>query len=195
MQNAPYQECLAGARPRPPWRSGAGRVLIAALTLAGTIAVSVPAAALAAPRPSAATGRLVPVGAVPALPAGARVTGAVPGTAEVTGAVALRLRDPAAVTAFIDAASSPRSPAYHKYLARGEFARRFGPRPVAVAAVERQLRADGLAVGGASANGLLVSFKGTAAAVHRSPPGRCTDLDGRESEPLGPSPRWRAVPG
>src|SRR6202042_3634956 len=109
-----------------------------------------------APRPSAATGRLVPVGAVPALPSasasrlvpvgaapalpsGARVTGAVAATAEVTGAVALRLRDPGAVTAFIDAVSSPRSPAYHHYLARGEFARRFGPSPGAVAAVERQL--------------------------------------------------------
>ena len=165
MQNAPYQVCLAGALPRPPWRSGAGRVLIAALTLAGTIAVSVPAAALTAPRPSAVTGRLVPVGAAPALPSGARVTGALPRAAEVTGAVALRLRDPAAVTAFIDAVSSPRSPAYHKYLARGEFARRFGPSEAAVAAVEQRLRGDGLTVRGVSANRLLVSFTGAAAAA------------------------------
>jgi len=143
MQNAPYRGLMARAL-RLPWRSGAGRVLTAALTLSGALAVSVPAAALAAPRPSAATGRLVPVGAAPALPSGARVTGALPGTADVTGVVALRLRDPAAVTAFIDAVSSPRSPGYHHYLARGEFARRFGPSAAAVAAVERELRGDGL---------------------------------------------------
>jgi hypothetical protein len=83
----------------------------------------------------------------------------------VSGAVALRLRNPAAVTAFIDAVSSPRSPAYHHYLARGEFARRFGPGQAAVAAVERQLRGAGLTVRGVSANRLLVSFTGTAAAA------------------------------
>jgi len=162
MQNAPYREFLARTLPRPPWRPGASRVLTATLTLAGTLAVAVPAAALTPPS-SAATGRLVPVGAVPALPSGARVTGALPGTAEVSGAVALRLRDPAAVTAFIGAVSSPRSPSYHKYLARGEFTRRFGPSAAAVAAVERQLRGDGLTVRGVSANRLLVSFAGTAA--------------------------------
>jgi hypothetical protein len=138
---------------------------MALLTLAGVLAVSVPAAALAAPRPSTPAAPLVPVGVKPELPSGARITGTVPATAEVSGTVALRLRDPAAVTAFIGAVSSPRSPAYHRYLARGEFARRFGPSPAAVAAVERQLRADGLTVSGVSANRLLVSFTGTAAAA------------------------------
>ncbi len=111
-----------------------------------------------------AAGRLVPVGAAPwpCRPA-IRIAGAVAATAEVTGAVALRLRDPAAVTAFIDGVSSPRSPAYHHYLARGEFARRFGPGAAAVAAVERQLRGDGLTVRGVSANHVLVGFTGTAA--------------------------------
>jgi hypothetical protein len=152
---------------------------IAAVTLAGALAApipamaSAPAAALAASRPSSPAlslsalsspaARLVQVGAAPALPSGDRLAGAVAATARVTGAVALRLRDPAAVTAFIDAVSSPRSPAYHHYLARGEFTRRFGPGAAAVAAVERQLRADGLTVSGVSANRLLVGFSGTAA--------------------------------
>ncbi len=164
MQLAPYREFLVGALPRP-WRPGASRALVPALTLAGALAVAVPAAALTAPRPAAATVHLVPVGAAPRLPSGARVAGALPGTAEVTGAVALKLRDPAAATAFIDAVSSPRSPGYREYLARGEFARRFGPGQAAVAAVERQLRADGLTVSGVSANRLLVTFTGTAAAA------------------------------
>ncbi len=169
MQNAPHRVFLVSALPRP-WRPGTGRVLMAALTLAGPLAVAVPAAARTASQPSAlppslAASHLVPVGAAPELPSGARVDGALPGTAEVTGAVALKHRDPAAVTAFIEAASSPRSPGYHKYLARGEFARRFGPSRATVAAVERQLRADGLTVSGVSANRLLVSFTGTAAAA------------------------------
>ncbi len=135
---------------------------IAAATLAGALAVSAPAA-LAAPRPSPAAVRLVRVGAAPALPSGDRLAGAVKPTAEVTGTVALRLGNPGAVTAFIDAASSPRSPAYHHYLARGEFTRRFGPTAAAVAAVARQLRAAWLTVRGVSANHLLIGFSGTAA--------------------------------
>src|SRR6185437_2678574 len=71
----------------------------------------------------------------------------------------------AAVTAFIDEVSSPRSPEYHRYLARGQFTDRFGPSSSTVAAVERQPRSDGLTVSGVSANNLLVSFRGTAATV------------------------------
>ena len=164
MQNAPHRAFPSSALPRPR-RPGAGRLLAAALTLAGGLAAAVPAAALAAPRPSASTAHLVPVGARPALPSGARIGEALLGTEQVSGAVALKLRDPAAVTAFIEAVSSPGSPAYHKYLARGEFARRFGPDQAAVAAVQRQLRADGLTVSGVSANHVLVSFTGTAAAA------------------------------
>jgi hypothetical protein len=151
MQHAANQAFLARA--------------MALLTLAGALAVSVPVAALAAPPPSPAASSLIRVGAAAELPSGDRDAGAVPAAAEVAGAVALRLRNPAAVTAFINAVSSPRSPAYHKYLARGEFASRFGPSTAAVAAVERQLRGDGLAVSGVSANRLLVGFRGTAAAV------------------------------
>jgi hypothetical protein len=165
MQNAPYQEFPARSLPRPSWRPGAFRVLMAALTLAGALAVAVPGVALAVSRPLAVAGRLVPVGVVPALPRGARVAGAVPGTARVSGVVALRLRDPAAVSAFIEAVSSPRSPAFRRYLGRGEFARRFGPGRAAVAAVERALRAGGLTVGGVSANRLLVGFAGPAEAA------------------------------
>jgi hypothetical protein len=164
MPQAPHREFLVGALTRP-WRPCARRLLVAALTLAGALTVTVPAAALTAPRPATATVHLVPVGAAPELPSGARVAGALPARAEVTGAVALKLSDPAAATAFIDAVSSPRSPAYHKYLARGQFARRFGPGQTAVAAVKRQLRADGLTVSGVSANRLLVTFTGPAAAV------------------------------
>src|SRR5215469_9029830 len=161
MHEAAHREFPA----RPLRRRSLTAASMAAVTLAGALATSAPAAALAAPQPSLPSVRLAPVGAAPALPSGDRLAGAVSPTAEVTGSVALQLRNPAAVTAFIDAVSRPRSPAYHHYLARGEFARRFGPSTAAVAAVEGQLRADGLTVSGVSANHLLVGFSGTAAAA------------------------------
>jgi len=144
------------------------RSFVAAAALAAAVSVLIPVAAQAArsaPRSTASASRIVPVTAAPELPHGSRVIGAVAATTELTGAVALRLPDPAAVTAFIDAVSSPRSPEYHQYLARGEFTSRFGPSSSAVAAVERELTNDGLTVSGVSANRLLVSFQGTAAKV------------------------------
>jgi Pro-kumamolisin, activation domain/Fibronectin type III domain/IPT/TIG domain len=182
MHEAAADREFPSGPPRRPRRTArAGRLALAGFMLAGALAASVPTAALAAlaptaalaalapatahaaPRPSSPASRLVPVGPAPRLPSGDRTTGDVPATAEVTGTVALRLSNPAAVTAFIDAVSSPRSPAYHKYLARGEFTRRFGPAPAAVAAVARQLRDDRLTVTSVSANHLLIGFRGTAA--------------------------------
>src|SRR6185437_2347918 len=101
----------------------------------------------------------------PVLPAGARPLGMLPAGARVSGGVALKLPDAPAVANFIAAVSSPRSAAYQQYLSRGQFASRFGPSAAAVAAVRRQLQSDGLTVSGVSANHLLVSFSGSAAAV------------------------------
>jgi hypothetical protein len=165
MYDAPHEGSRARSRPRSRWAlAGYLSMAVSGVTLAGALAVAVPAA-LAAPQPSAAASGLVPVGTAPTLPAGDRVAGTVAGTTEVTGAVALRLTDPGAVTAFIDEVSSPRSPAYHQYLSRGEFTSRFGPGSAAVAAVREQLSRDGLTVSGISANHLLVSFSGRAATV------------------------------
>ncbi len=137
--------------------------LTAALATAPAAAASTGSAS-AGTAPQAASG-LVPVGKVPVLPRGSRAIGPVAPSAQVIAAVAMKLPDEQAVTAFIDNASNPLSKQYHHYLAKGQFARRFGPRKSAVAAVERQLRSDGLSVTGVSANRLLVTFKGTAAQV------------------------------
>ncbi|TVZ06976.1 hypothetical protein EAS64_06525 [Trebonia kvetii] len=146
-------------------RSRTGRLITAVVTLAGALAVTIPAAAMAAPAPSPSSTRLMQVGAAPVLPAGARTLAVLPATAKVSGGVALKLPDSAAVTNFIAAVSNPRSAAYHHYLSRGQFASRFGPSAAAVAAVRRVLESDGLTVSGVSANRLLVSFSGSAAAV------------------------------
>jgi Pro-kumamolisin, activation domain/Fibronectin type III domain/IPT/TIG domain len=143
--------------------------LISAVASISLLAASAPAVAAqlgpSSARPSTAGSRLERVNVAAKLPKGSRVLGAVAAGAQLTGAVALRLPNPAAVTAFIDAVSNPRSADYHRYLARGQFASRFGPRSSAIAAVERQLKNDGLAVSSVSANHLLVNFKGSAAKV------------------------------
>jgi hypothetical protein len=146
-------------------RSRTGRLITAVVTLAGALAVTIPAAAMAAPAPAPSSARLMQVGAAPVLPTGARALGMLPAGARVSGGVALKLPDSPALTNFIAAVSNPRSASYHQYLSRGQFAGRFGPSASAVAAVRRQLQSDGLTVSGVSANHLIVSFSGSAAAV------------------------------
>jgi hypothetical protein len=137
----------------------------ATLVMVGGLAAYAPAAAAQAAIARAPVPHLVSVSAAPTLPKGSRTLGAVAATASLTGAVALKLPDQAAVTAFIDSASDPRSPDFHHYLAKGQFAREFGPKASAVAAVEGQLKSDGLAVTSVSSNDLLISFRGSAAKV------------------------------
>ncbi len=140
-------------------------VTAAAIALSGALAAYGPAVAAHATPSSVPAPRLVSVSAAPELPHGSRVIGPVASAAELTGAVALRLPNQAAVTNFIDSVSSPRSADYRHYLAKGQFARRFGPTASAVAAVERELTSYGLAVTSVSANHLLISFRGSATKV------------------------------
>lgn len=105
------------------------------------------------------------VTAAPRLPHGARAVGVLSGTSRVSGVVALKLRNQAAAQRFLASVTNPRSRVYRHYLARGQFANLFGPTRQAVAAVEAQLKSDGLRVTGAASNGILVEFSGTAARV------------------------------
>jgi subtilase family serine protease len=82
--------------------------------------------------------------------------------------VSLKPRDPAGLAHYAAAVSDPSSPLFHRYLTVAEFASRFGPVPSALAAVQRQLRAQGLIVGPATANNLALSVSGTTAAVDKA---------------------------
>lgn len=83
----------------------------------------------------------------------------------IDGAVGLAPRSEAALTQFIGSVTSKGSPEYHRYLAKGEFARRFGPTQASISAVEGALAKDGLEVGQLSPNHLLLSFSGSASKV------------------------------
>jgi hypothetical protein len=135
-----------------------------AVTMTGVAAESSAAGSVAAGRAQPANA-LVAVAAAPKLPLGARVVGTVAGTSELSAAIAMRLPNPEAVTAFIDNSSDPHSPAFRHYLKPGQFASRFGPSRSTIATVEHQLAFDGLSVTGLSSNGLLIQFRGRAAAL------------------------------
>jgi hypothetical protein len=150
----------------PAWR--AFRPPVASIT-----AILLLAAAFVAARPLSAVGDAVAspvpqnVTAAPRIPTGARVIGAVPASTAQTAEVVLRPRDPAALTSFIAAVTDSRSPLFHHYLARGQFARMFGPTQSTVAAVTSQLRADGLQVTNVT-DGLVIHVRASASQLGRA---------------------------
>jgi hypothetical protein len=123
--------------------------------------------ALSAAGAGAASSSTRIVAATPRLPNSTRVLGAVHADATVSGAVVLKPRNEAALSRFLAAVTDKSSPLFHHYLARGQFAARFGPAPSSIAAVSAQLRADGLAVSVAP-NGMLIDFRGPAAQVEHA---------------------------
>ena len=114
----------------------------------------------------AASGRsLEVVGAVAAVPAGAIPVGAEPGGARLHLDVILRSRNPAALSRFVAAVSTPGSPAYHHFLPPGRFGGEFGASRGAVRVVKGALELSGMAVSGVTSNRLTIKVDARAAAV------------------------------
>jgi hypothetical protein len=116
---------------------------------------------------SDATGQsaLVRIGPAPRLPRGARDLGPAPAQDTVTGALVLRPRDQTALERFIGDVTRKGSPQFGHYVAKGQFASRFGPATGTIAAVRAQLNADGLHVDAPAGDDLLVGFSGSASRV------------------------------
>lgn len=116
---------------------------------------------------SAASGqsRLVRIGAAPRLPRGAVALGPAPAGVTVSGAVLVRPRDERALESFVNEVTSKGSPLFGHYLAKGQFAARFGPTTSTITAVKTQLVTDGLRVEGVTGGGRLVRFSGKASRV------------------------------
>lgn len=146
-----------------------------ALAAATALGLSLAAATVGLPPSAAATGgsrptgtlagRTVVVGTAPAVPTGSARVGPLSPSDVVGFSIALRPRDPAGLARFVQAVSTPGSPAFHRYLAPGRFAAEFGASPGAIATVEAGMRADGLRVGGVAADRLSIDVSGTEAAV------------------------------
>jgi subtilase family serine protease len=116
------------------------------------------------------TGASVPTaivlnGGTAPIPAGDALVGQAPSSKTLSIEVALQPRDPAALTAEVDAVSTPGSPQYHQFLAPGQFAQFYGPTPSTVSAVTSALQNEGLAVGQISGSGLSLPVTGSVAQV------------------------------
>ena len=99
---------------------------------------------------------LRPVGAAPAVPAGARALGPGRASERLTFDLVLRPRTGRRLRAFAAAVSTPGSAAYRHFLSTAQFAARFGQPRAVVASVDAALRGVGLAPGPVSANHLVI---------------------------------------
>ncbi len=107
------------------------------------------------------------IGRPPGVLARATVIGQLAAGKLVHVTVALKPRNPAALSAYAQAVANPSSISYHQYLKPAQFARRFGAGPAEVRAVRRGLQARGLRPGPVSADGLSMSVTATAGQLDR----------------------------
>ncbi|HXQ44378.1 MAG TPA: protease pro-enzyme activation domain-containing protein [Acidimicrobiales bacterium] len=103
------------------------------------------------------------VGRAPLIPAGAVAGPALASDTVLHVDVALQPRDPAALTAYAQAVSTPGSALYRHDVTPAQFANRFGPTPTALRTVRRALVAAGLDPGAVTANRLSIPVRATAA--------------------------------
>ena len=99
------------------------------------------------------------------MPFGAVRTGPLPGSTVLQIEVAIQPRNPAALTRYADAVSTPGSPLYHDYIAPGQFAPMFGPTSATISSVYAALRARGLSPGAISPDHLSIPVTATAAQI------------------------------
>jgi subtilase family serine protease len=140
-----------------------------ALGTAGVLGIG---GAIASVAPSVAAPNTAPVRIAgegpPKVPHGAVRLGAVAPKTRIHVDVTLKLRDPAALHAFLAAISDRHSPLFHHFLRPGQFGPMFGPALSSVNAVQAALRQAGLSPGRVTSNRLIIPVSATAAAVERA---------------------------
>jgi subtilase family serine protease len=156
MGNRQDNRSVAGATNR----HRALRCLAAVTTaLVGTVIVSSAGSAGAG---GAATPAAVRVGHPPRLPSGAVAVSPLSGSTSLRVDVVLQPRNPAQLTSYALAVSTPGSSQYRHFLGERGFVSRFGPSAAAITSVERALVGVGLHPGRVSANGLSIPVRATA---------------------------------
>jgi YVTN family beta-propeller protein len=152
------------SRSAPAWR-GFGKIGLTGALAAALVAGIVSAASHAKPASPLAGAKLASlerfVGSPAAIPSGAIDLGTADPRVPLTLDVALAPRDPAALSSFALAVSTPGNPLYRHFLAPGQFASRFGPTSGAIATVTGALHRIGLETGPISSNDLLISVHTT----------------------------------
>jgi subtilase family serine protease len=141
--------------------------LLTAGALVGYLASPGPslAASTSAVSASAAAPMMLRASAAPSVPAHATRLGLVPVTQQVHFDVVLKVRDQAALNAYLDGLANRKSPYFHRFLAKGQFGPMFGPTLSQVAAVEAALKARGLSPGQVTADRLTIPVTAPASAI------------------------------
>ena len=144
-------------------------VVVTAVTASPEIALATEVQSVHSLGTSAATSSLQPerVGRV-SLPVGARRPGPLATSTTTSHRRRVTPARPAALAAYATDVSTPGSRDYRNFLARGQFASRFGPTAAAIAAVENQLRTEGLRPGNISSNHLIIPITATTGVFAKS---------------------------
>ena len=160
-----------------------GRRYLRTVPLAGALAFAAALTAVPAGASTHASARQPSdrVGRTPRA-VGARRVGALAPSAHLQVDISLLPRDPAALSEFATAVSTPGNALYRHFIGLKAFVARFGPTAAAISAVESVLRADGLRPGAITANHLIIPVSATASAfgtafktgfdLYRMPAGR-----------------------
>ena len=146
------------SRNRPGWLRG--RSLTAGLVSTATVAAFLVTAGTAD-----AVVANVPVGAAGIVPSGAARIGTVPDSTKVSFDVVLNPANAAGLSKYASEVATPGSSLYHRYLAKGQFAKLFGASSATVSSVLSGLRALGLNPGAVASDHLSVPVTATAAQV------------------------------
>lgn len=147
-------------------RHRAGRIVLAGLAavLAAMAAPLVPVL----PAFAGTGASLVAVGERAAVPGGAVRLGRLPPETVLHLRIVLQPRDATGLASFVQGVSTPGNRDYRHYLAKGEFAARFGPTASAVAVVRAALSRLGLTPGSLSADRLVLALDTRAADAERA---------------------------
>jgi subtilase family serine protease len=154
----------AGARGA---RRHGHRVSISALATVTGVVMALGAAFGAASRANASILSAKRVGRAPVAGAAIRL-GPLAGSTRLQIDVALQPRNPAALANYATDVSTPGNALYRHYIARGQFAGRFGPTRTAIEAVTRSLESEGLPAGRISGDHLSISISASASELSKA---------------------------
>jgi len=150
------------------FRLGGTLLVCSALVALATAGAGDQAAASAGRLHAVLTSYLAPVGKAAAVPLADHPLGAARAATPLHIDVVLEPRNPAAMTSFATAVSTPGNPLYGHFLARGQFASVFGPTPATISAVTAVLRQAGLRPGAITPDHLIIPVSANVGLVERA---------------------------
>ncbi|HVC21698.1 MAG TPA: S53 family peptidase [Vicinamibacterales bacterium] len=111
---------------------------------------------------------LAPLSAAPVPPAQAQDLGPTAASALVTASLVLKVRNPSALEADVEATQTPGTPGFRRFLSVPEFVQRFAPSQQDISIITQYLAGFGITVTDVYADHLVIKATGTAAAFDQA---------------------------